>query len=315
MYLRQAGLTCSSKFCYLYCVRCRGQDAASEAPLERKYSRWRQWQSSFCKWTMNNFYIKDGHLFFRKTGNISDILGDRLVINPHTIDKTIDYINSNDIKTITINPSKYIVNDLGFLTEINSIEGLYLLQNNLDLSPINELKNLRVLHADKLDSKIDFNNFPNLQVLGTTYNKSIDKIKNCKKLFWLWLDSFKQENLDMLSELSDLMYLHLYKTTIVDLKGIEKLKKLVELYIDGATKLQSLSGLTTSNLNLEFIDIYNAKRLTDYGPLSSVKNVKRLIFVKTGDGEYLEFINELNNLEELVIGNKQVVKNRLRLSD
>jgi hypothetical protein len=264
---------------------------------------------------MNNFYIKDGHLFFRKTGNISDILGDRLVINPHTIDETIDYINSNDIKTITINPSKYIVNDLGFLTEINSIEGLYLLQNNLDLSPINELKNLRVLHADKVDSKIDFNNFPNLQVLGTTYNKSIDKIKNCKKLFWLWLDSFKQENLDMLSELSDLMYLHLYKTTIVDLKGIEKLKKLVELHIDGATKLQSLSGLTTSNLNLEFIDIYNAKRLTDYGPLRSVKNVKRLIFVKTGDGEYLEFINDLNNLEELVIGNKQVVKNRLRLSD
>jgi len=41
MYLRQAGLTRNPTFSYLYCVRCRGQDAASEAPLERKYSRYR----------------------------------------------------------------------------------------------------------------------------------------------------------------------------------------------------------------------------------------------------------------------------------
>jgi hypothetical protein len=39
MYLRQAGLTRNPTFLYLYCVRCRGQDAASKAPLERKYSR------------------------------------------------------------------------------------------------------------------------------------------------------------------------------------------------------------------------------------------------------------------------------------
>ncbi len=40
MYLRQAGLTRNPTFSYLYCVRCRGQGVASEAPLERKYSRW-----------------------------------------------------------------------------------------------------------------------------------------------------------------------------------------------------------------------------------------------------------------------------------
>ena len=40
MYLRQAGLTRNPTFSYLYCVRCRGQRVASEAPLERKYSRY-----------------------------------------------------------------------------------------------------------------------------------------------------------------------------------------------------------------------------------------------------------------------------------
>jgi hypothetical protein len=42
MYLRQAGLTRNPTFSYLYCVRCRGHHAASEAPLERKYSRYAQ---------------------------------------------------------------------------------------------------------------------------------------------------------------------------------------------------------------------------------------------------------------------------------
>jgi hypothetical protein len=45
MYLRQAGLTRNPTFWYLYCVRCRGHSAASEAPLERKYSRWQQQQN------------------------------------------------------------------------------------------------------------------------------------------------------------------------------------------------------------------------------------------------------------------------------
>jgi hypothetical protein len=47
MYLRQAGLTRNPTFSYLYCVRCRGQGVASEAPLERKYSRWQQGSLTF----------------------------------------------------------------------------------------------------------------------------------------------------------------------------------------------------------------------------------------------------------------------------
>lgn len=40
MYLRQAGLTRNPTFLYLYSVQCRGQDVASKASLERKYSRY-----------------------------------------------------------------------------------------------------------------------------------------------------------------------------------------------------------------------------------------------------------------------------------
>jgi hypothetical protein len=38
IYLRQAGLTCSSKFCYLYCASCVGQDAVSNSrPIANIY--------------------------------------------------------------------------------------------------------------------------------------------------------------------------------------------------------------------------------------------------------------------------------------
>ena len=38
IYLRQAGLACSSKFCYLYSVWCRGQDAVTNSrPIANIY--------------------------------------------------------------------------------------------------------------------------------------------------------------------------------------------------------------------------------------------------------------------------------------
>jgi hypothetical protein len=57
MYLRQAGLTRNPTFSYLYSVRCRGQDAASEAPLERKYLRWQQWPTTKKVRTMRNIKV------------------------------------------------------------------------------------------------------------------------------------------------------------------------------------------------------------------------------------------------------------------
>ncbi len=65
MYLRQAGLTRNPTFSYLYCVRCRGQGAASKAPLERKYSRYQQ--------GLNDLTIKhDLRLFRRQGGQIGN---------------------------------------------------------------------------------------------------------------------------------------------------------------------------------------------------------------------------------------------------
>ena len=63
---------------------------------------------------MSNFYTQDGFQFFLKASKVSDILGDRLVIENNKLAKTIDYVNRNDIKNITINPIVSTVDNLSF---------------------------------------------------------------------------------------------------------------------------------------------------------------------------------------------------------
>ena len=257
---------------------------------------------------MSNFYSQDGFQFFRKTSKVSDILGDRLVIENNKLAKTVDYVNRNGIKAITINPIVSTVENLSFLEQIPFVEGLYLLQDNLDISPINKLKDLRALHLNKLDSSIDFSILKNLEVLGCTFNKELKNIEYCRMLFWLWLDNFKLQDLTSLSALTNLKYLNLYKTSIVNLVGIASLENLNSLIIDSASKLVSLQGLENSNRNLSSLDISNAKHLVSYDQISNVKHIKKVHFYKTGICENFDFINNLDSLTEFVHGGKYIKK-------
>jgi len=257
---------------------------------------------------MSNFYTQDGFQFFRKTSKVSDILGDRLVIENNKLAKTVDYVNRNSVKTITINPILSTVDNLSFLEQMPFVEGLYLLQDNLDISAINNLKNLRVLHLNKLDSSIDFSNLKNLEVLGCTFNKELKNIEHCSMLFWLWLDNFKLQDLTSLSVLTNLKYLNLYKTSIVNLVGVASLKNLTNLVIDGASKLVSLQGFDDTNDNLFSLDISNAKHLISYEQISKLNHIKKVHCYKTGPSENFDFINNLDSLTEFVHGGKYIKK-------
>jgi hypothetical protein len=257
---------------------------------------------------MSNFYTQDGFQFFRKTSKVSDILGDRLVIENNKLAKTVDYVNRNSVKTITINPILSTVDNLSFLEQMPFVEGLYLLQDNLDISAINNLKNLRVLHLNKLDSSIDFSNLKNLEVLGCTFNKELKNIEHCSMLFWLWLDNFKLQDLTSLSVLTNLKDLNLYKTSIVNLVGVASLKNLTNLVIDGASKLVSLQGFDDTNDNLFSLDISNAKHLISYEQISKLNHIKKVHCYKTGPSENFDFINNLDSLTEFVHGGKYIKK-------
>ncbi len=262
---------------------------------------------------MSNFYTQDGFQFFRKTSKVSDILGDRLVIENKKLAETVNYVNRKSIKTITVNPIVSTVDSLSFLDQMPSVEGLYLLQDNLDTTAINNLKNLRVLHLNKLDSSIDFSNFQYLEVLGCTFSKELKNIEHCNMLFWLWLDNFKLQDLTSLSSLTNLKYLNLYKTSITNLVGIASFENLINLVIDGASKLVSLQGLEDSNYNLVSLDISNAKHLVSYDQISKLKHIKKVHCYKTGPCDSFDFINNIDSLTEFVHSGKYIKKAHIEM--
>ena len=263
---------------------------------------------------MTPTYYKDGHLFFSIAPEKPDsILGDRLVINPQNLGEVSKYVREKSIKSITINPAYHAVNNLDFLDSFLSIEGIYILQDGLDLSPINKLKNLRALSFNESKTKVDLRNFPNLEVLGITFNKNIINLNKCAKLFWLWLDNFKKNNLEELQSLSNLKYLNLYKTAIIDFKGICKLTNLISLKIDSASKLETLEDISSSNTQLKVIDIYGAKNLHNYTSLSNAKSIQKIFLRKTGETEDISFLNPLSELQEVIIGMKVIDGNMSRL--
>ena len=250
---------------------------------------------------MSPVYTKDDFLFFKEVNKPEMILGDRLIIEPAKLADTIKYINKNSIKSITINPAYFVVEHLDFLKDIPAIEGLYLLQQFSDLSDIHCLKSLRALTFNKINKPLDFDNFPQLEVLGTDYNKHLINLAGCKKLFWLWLDKFNHDDIGALKGLSNLSYLNLYSTTIKSLEGIQHLKSLTHLRIITASRLETLNGISLENI-LRVIDIDNAKKLSDYNSIRNAKELDTLFLSRSGNADDLSFIDGLSKLNKIILG-------------
>jgi hypothetical protein len=248
-------------------------------------------------------YIKNGIEFFRE-GSDFNFLGDSLLFYADNIENQIKYIHANDIKSIKISNAKGSFRNLDFLNEMVMLEGVAILQDKLDLTPLLKLKKLKRLNCHSTTADLDLAVFAELKVLGITHNKFVHHLSGCKNLTWLWIDKLKEENLFCLSPLSQLSTLNLVKSSIADLSGIETLNQLRFLNIDSASELRSLKGLSKNNSALDVLSVYNAPLLNDYKSLENVANLKKLFFGKTGETENLDFMKTLTKLEQVSLGMK-----------
>jgi hypothetical protein len=249
-------------------------------------------------------YSKDGFLFFKEKEAPDSILGDRLIIESGKILESVNYINDNNIKSVVINSNYVSLSDLSFLDEIPFIEGIYLLAENLDISNINNLKKLRVLRLNNSKEEIDLKNFPELEVLSYSGKNKIKGISHCKNLFWLWVEGYKKEDLTEFKDLVELKYLNLSFSSIKNIHGIENMSKLKYLHLDTMRCLESLRGLSENLNKLEVLDIYNAKKLSNYEDVSILKSLRQLELGKTGETYSISFIKNLPNLKRVGIGFK-----------
>ena len=243
---------------------------------------------------------RDGFLFFLGSSENKN----QLIINPEKISKIVKYINENKILKITINDAYFDkIQNLDFIKEIPNIEEISILQNNLNLKPIENLNKLKSLSFNETTEKINLNKFQNLEILSCDYRK-VENLKECENLKSVSLDFYNKENLIEFQNFNNLEILFLHRTNIKNFYGIENLKNIHKIELHNSPKLESLNGLPNNPEKLKILFIYNAKKLVDYEKLNSLNSLKKLQLVSGGEIENLEMFEKMSNLEFLALGMK-----------
>ncbi len=120
----------------------------------------------------------------------------------------------------------------------------------------------------------------------------------------MWIDGFTEDDLSIFRNLNSLEYLHLFKTNIRTLRGIENLTLLKTIHLDTARKLETLTGLTRNLKHMTKLDIWLAPLLTDYQAIGHLTNLKQLELRRTGDINSINVLDNLEFLEKVTLGTK-----------
>jgi len=249
-------------------------------------------------------YQKDGFSFFKKVKDVNSDKADGLIIDEARIEAIRNYLLKSGLKKIIINSRYGKVSDLSFLRYLPFIQSITMADDNHNISPVNDLQDLRELRIGGFTGAIDFSKIPNLEILGVSWSTKLKNFETAKNLTWLWLEGYKDESLDKLKGLTKLSYLYLYSSKIKALGGIGHMPLLRELWVDNAKYLESLDGFDQNNKELKVLDVFKAPQLTDYDALKYLTGMEKLRFAKCGDMQNIDFIRSMTKLKRLILAVK-----------
>ncbi|MBS1504681.1 MAG: hypothetical protein JST32_21655 [Bacteroidetes bacterium] len=258
-------------------------------------------------------YKKDGFLFFKKGKEAGP--DDGLIVDVARIGSISAYLKRNGLDKIVVNSSYFEVDDLSFLKYLPFVKRISIVDDRFDIQPVNDLHELQELRVGNFNGIIDFDNFPNLEVLGIVFNNKLKNLENAVNLRWLWLDFYKDISLEKLKNFSSLTYLYLNRPAIRSLIGISGMSSLIELHLDTASKLETLDGFAESNKNLKWLDVYQSRKLDNYDALKYLGGLEILRFTKTGDMKDIKILRSLPHLKEVILGIKVIDGDMLYLKN
>ena len=244
---------------------------------------------------------------YRKSNNA-------FILNSDDFENAKKIMLQDNLCHLEINPNYFKNNDLSFLKDFSFITEFSILGLNINnINVIESLTNLKKLYiAHKFKGSIDFTVFKNLNECIFTWGiKGCETIFETTKLNFLTIYSFGLEDFSKFYKLFNLEKLSLLNPKINSLNSIENVPYLKELVIIGAKNLDNLKNLDKLQ-NLEILRIDRCQKIHD---LSILGNLKKLRKITANDGlqiKCLDFIDELDNLEEFVFaGNTKVVNGDL----
>lgn len=203
------------------------------------------------------------------------------------------------------------------IKSINGFENLKKLKKLLlnrtvgitDISPLKECKDLEELSIqnNKVSSIEALKDHEKLTLLDISGNKQItdlSPLEKSTKMTRLLANGNKIESLDSLKKLTELKEIHISENNIKDLSPLEELVNLEDLDISNNPDIKSLDVLKNLT-NITELKINNAKKVTDFSPISKLKKLDDLTIIRSGLTD-VSFLKGLNEITEMSLQNNQI---------
>ena len=228
--------------------------------------------------------------------------GDFITIKTDELLNCIDYMKANNIKNVTIHRRHgYFLDNIDFLKKYPFIEGVFVVDDNIDVSAIHSLSNLKtlVLSGDK-KNEIDFSCFPNLQVCNISWKFKIKNLFMCKKLKKLYLRKYNPKSTDLteLPEFPNLESIELIQSNITSYAGIERFPKLKKIEAHYLKQLTSLKELQTKANTLENLFLSKCPNLQNHSDVAKLYNLTWLRMSYCSEIPSISFIKQMPKLQK-----------------
>lgn len=210
---------------------------------------------------------------------------------------------------------------INFLEANKWIKGIWIIDQEVDITPINNLSELKFLsfnYTKETKGKIDFNNFSNLEYLSIiAYNpKKMYNIGSLTKLIDFHCSRWNESDLETISKNMQIRKLTLDYCKLENLKGVDRLNNLKRLDIYSAPNLKDINDLGLIKNSITNLSFELCPKIEDFSVLSSLQNLETFVIQKSTPMQSVQFIKNLKNLRyayigtEVLDGNIEILKEK-----
>lgn len=262
-----------------------------------------------------HYIKKDGLTFFTdKDENLDYIVYE---INSYTDTNVLidEYIKTNNFRKVIIQNNENISNNIKALEKFSELEAIRIYytgkKNKYDCSVFNSFKKLKSLSCELENIELKL---PELKTLSASYGKNVIISPECTELESVCVHRCKDFEAFWLQmkEIPSVKKIEISFCTLPDLSSICEMSSLEELHFVYTKKLEDISGIVKLKRTLKHLWFKeaSAKNITNWDPLSELKELQELVIVKSSISN-LHFLEKLPNLTNLRLIETKVLTNDL----
>ena len=239
----------------------------------------------------------------------------KVSINEYTdVERTILEENSNDIKDIFYNSYLCPV-DFSMIAKMNNLEQLNIYNKNkvLDISFVNELKNLQGLQVEKFTGSL--NNKTLVSVAYKWHKKSdISQSSNIEGI-GIFNCADIEAFMFQIKELKKLKKMMFWRISSTSFPKTDTGTPVTWLEFYYCPRLLDLENFPSNFPNLTHLQFNHCKNIQDYSSLERLKDLEELIIIESAPITDLSFLKEMKKLSSLKIFKTKITANNIKILD